>query len=137
MLKYIKLFFYICNFTVCACGQRADHTLTSRVVCAQTARKLRSQAAPVGSKSGRVLRGLRADNIADLAWSALSNREECATCCWSAASLSAMGDFLHGTPRRLSISRKNGVVPAGNDAISPRETMTKLRCGIADLLIRG
>jgi hypothetical protein len=30
-----------------------------------------------------------------------------------------VGDFLHGTPRALSTSRKNGVVPAGNDAISP------------------
>jgi dihydroxyacetone kinase-like predicted kinase len=29
------------------------------------------------------------------------------------------GDFLHRTPRALSISRKNGVVPAGNNAISP------------------
>ncbi len=46
------------------------------------------------------------------------------------------GNFLHGTPRALSISRKNGVVPAGNDAISPWEAMTKSRCGFADPLIR-
>jgi hypothetical protein len=47
-----------------------------------------------------------------------------------------VGDFLHGTPRALSISRKNGVVPEGNDAISHWEAMTKSRCGFADPLIR-
>ncbi len=46
------------------------------------------------------------------------------------------GDFLHGIPSALSISSKNGVVPAGNDAISPWEAMTKSRCGFADSLIR-
>jgi hypothetical protein len=45
------------------------------------------------------------------------------------------GDFFHRTPRPLSFSRKNGVLPAGNDTICPREAMTKSRCRFADLLI--
>ncbi len=39
-------------------------------------------------------------------------------------------------PGALSISRKKGVLPAGNDAICPWEAMTKLRRGFADPLIR-
>jgi hypothetical protein len=39
---HIHLTFFICNFTVYMCGQRADHTLTLHVACAQTARGLRA-----------------------------------------------------------------------------------------------
>jgi hypothetical protein len=35
-------------------------------------------------------------------------------------------DFLNQTPRALSISRKNVIVPAGNDAIYPSEAMTEM-----------
>jgi hypothetical protein len=44
-----------------------------------TGRRPRRRTAPVGSKIGRVLRGLRAGKIADLAWSALSNMVQWAT----------------------------------------------------------
>jgi hypothetical protein len=48
-----------------------------------------------------------------------------------------MGDPLHGTPSRPLNLKENGVVSAGNDAISPREAMTKSQCGFAKTLIHG
>ncbi len=48
------------------------------------------------------------------------------------------GDFLHGTPRALSISRKNGVVRSGRKwrHFSVRAAMTKSWRGFADPLTR-
>ncbi len=51
----------------------------------------------------------------------------------SAASLGARGISCTELPGALSISRRNGVVPIGNDAISPRvQAMTKMKLGFAD-----
>ncbi len=50
----------------------------------------------------------------------------------SAASSGARGISCTELPRALPISRRNGVVPIGNDAISPRGAMTKPMFGFAD-----
>jgi hypothetical protein len=52
---------------------------------------------------------------------------------WSAASLGARGISCTELPCALSISRRNGVVPIGSDAIYPRGAITKMSLGFANL----
>jgi hypothetical protein len=66
-LKFFNLEFFLFAYVW---STHRPHTDCTRGPQAQTP----WQTAPVGSKSGLVLRGLRTDKIADLAWSALSNR---------------------------------------------------------------
>ncbi len=51
---------------------------------------------------------------------------------WAAASSGMRGISCTELSCALSISRRNGVVPIGNDVISPRGAMTKIVLGFAD-----